>query len=335
MPIHPSLSIHFAGQGNSSTPSNASIVGFAVVLSFLIIALCIVVLLCVCFGKCRLPCKPTRVHEVEISRSDQDPRRRSNRGHLVPQPSPKNYRLRPSSLDNTTSVHPDSDREQRYASLPPSNVLSTSVALATLTSPPRYLFTPGTQNPQQLMEAVNTLPTSSSNNKVVHLSQINAESFKKITNSSKEYSQQQRSASLNTRTASGHQQRDSDQEKISISNRIVRPPDIPECGLPYQPQKSPLTPRGYHSTNRSAHSFPQRSVSSNPRPGPIPYLSNAPAARVESPLQDTTDEISSSINDQGHYAFPRPQEHQDQRTVRGSSKVSSTKTPPPSYSTVV
>lgn len=290
-------------------------------------ALCIVVLLCVCFGKCKLPCKPTRVHEVEISRSDRDPRRRSNRGHLVPQPSPKNSRVRPSSLDNTTSVYPD--REQRYASLPPTNVLSTSVALATLTSPPRPLFTSGTQHPQQLIEAVNTLPT---NNKVVHLSQIDAESFKKITNSSKEYSQQ-RSASLNTRTASGHQQRDSDQEKTS-ANRTVRPPDIPEFGLPYQPQKSPFTPRGY-STNRSAHSFPQRSAGSNPpqAPGPVPYLSNTPAARVESPLYTT--DVSSSINDQGHYAFPRPREHQDQRTERGSSKVSSTKTPPPSYSTVV
>lgn len=341
-----------AGQGSSPTPSTASIVGFSVVLSFLIIALCIVVLLCVCFGKCRLPCKPLpRTHDIEPAASERDrPQRSSNRRQLVPQPSPKNVRVRPSSLDNATSVE-QPVREHRYTSLPPSVTLA--AAMPPLSTSPQLLFRGDStvaQNPQQLMDAVSTLPTSSSSNKVVHLSQINAESFKKITKNDIEYSQRNilpvRSATSNPH----HQRRAPEQAKSTSTgltpNRTAGRP-IPESGLPYQPQKLPFTPRGY-SMNTSSHSFPGGGAARLSHP--IPYLSSAAApvgyqvaAQDDSPpLQDTTaDEISSrSTHDT---VATGNQSHQTQRQTRqdegGSSKVSSSaataKTPPISYSTVV
>ncbi len=338
-----SICLCHSGQENSPTPSTASIVGFSVVLSFLIIALCIVVFLCVCFGKCRMPCKPLQsAHETDIRASERDTHR--PRPNLVPQPSPKHSRVRPSSLENTNSVQ-QPVREQRYTSLPPSNSLSTTLQPSTASHP---LFRGGTvqQNPQQFIEAVNTLPASSSSNKVVHLSQINAESFKKITSNDKEYSQQH---VLNARSASSHNRRGLEQAKSTSTGLTPsrtadsRPLEIPESGLPYQPQKSPFTPRGY-SASRPSHSFPMRPAAVGPS-HPIPYLSSArpqvvvaPAAREESPLQDTTDEISTSTQDQGHYAFPtqvEQQQQQQQQDENTDRELSTAKTPPPSYSTVV
>ncbi len=287
-----------------------------------------------------MPCKPlpVRSYEENIEASE---RRHSNRRNLVPQPSPKI--VQPSSVDNATTVQ-QPRREQRYTSLPPLATLGTTLPLSTSSQP---MFRRGApQNPQQIMEAMSTIPVSSSTNKVVHLSQIDAESFKKITKNEREYSQQHM---LNVRSAgSSHQQRKtSDPAKSSStgftpSRTSPRPIEIPQSGLPYQPQKSPYTPRSY-SINRSAHSFPVRPSAAGPN-HPIPYLSSAlitPAqVRVDSPsLQDTTDEISCSTHDQGHYAQAHQQQQND-NTERDSSKVSSSaatvKTPlPPSHSTIV
>ena len=302
------------------------------VLSFLIIALCIVVLLCVCFGKCRLPCKPLpQARQVEA----QSPQRRSHRRHLIPQPSPKNKR--PSSLNNTTTVQQTPERQQRHTSLPPNN--SVSAPLAALSSPlalrPK-ISVPPQNGAQQLAEAIASLPTSSSSNKVVHLSQLNAESFQKITGGGNNAATaQQRSASMSSRAApaarSDHQRKGSDTRAPSgqTGSRIGRPADIPESGLPYQPQKSPYTPRDY-STTRSAYSFPPRSNGGQPLGIPIPYLSNV---RNESPIPDmyTGDDISSAANEPSNI----PTNNETSHNESTDSGQLSSRDLPPSYSTVV
>lgn len=333
---------------SSPDASVASIAGFAVVLSLLIISLCVVILLCACYGKCKLPCKPVyRARQQENVTPLSQPRSLS-RKNLIPLPSPKT--VNPPSFTNR--MRSPGEKQLHNSSLPPSNSFTSHVLV--LGSPQQPRTKPITDS-QHVNDTVRTLPASASNpHNVIHLRQLNAESFQQLTTKSgpntgslKVTQTQQRGSSLRRSTRRQGSDSAAPISPSHLQSLYVMPvlADIPPSesysgeSYPYQPGKTLVKngPQEFLINHSGSGHVPPSSTRAGASNVPIPYLSNVPL-QIDSPIPETGDEECSSTT------FDT-QEHKDNRfssstlaggdqTERESSRQSYT-SPPPSHSTEV
>ena len=236
----------------------APIVGFVVVLTFLVITISAVILLCACFGKCKLPCKTALTSdEAAANSSHESQRHTSNKRRMIPLPSPR-------------VVNPSSSTQQERPNESQRLPLSHS-----FTSPPLILASPPQPRSKYKAEPIKPLVSSFSSPNVVHLRQLNTESFNQFaakvsavgesnpsrTRPGGSGTRLQNKRSANKSESHHTLQQNSDSGilqttpvplitaenptsfEVRSGDRDVPPPLYPSVvSYPYQPYKSPRTP---------------------------------------------------------------------------------------------
>ena len=285
-----------------------------------------VILLCACYGKCKLPCKPV-YHAQQQEHGIPSQPRSSSRKNLIPLPSPNTVNT--PSFSNQMRL--PGEKQLHNSSLPPSNSFTSH--LLVLGSP---------QQPRPIPnDYAITLPNSTSlHNGVIHLRQLNAESFQQLTTktgpntgSLKMTQIQQRGSSLRKST---RHQGSGPNSPSHLQSLCITPADMPPpySGESYSYQPAKHGPNEFSVNHSGGSHIPPSVTQAGASNVPIPYLSNAPV-QIESPTLETGDEECSSTFDVRDHKDNRfSSSTVGDRSERERSRHSCT-SPPPSCSTEV